>query len=327
MKNNYSIAVIIPCYRVKAQILTVLEAIPAWVDHIIVVDDACPEQSGIYAQARFPDPRLRLVVHSSNRGVGGAVCSGYRAALETHADIFVKLDGDDQMDVARIADLVRPICNGKADVAKGNRFFHIHALYRMPLRRRIGNLGLTLMVKTASGYWGISDPCNGFLAIHRVAVALLDLDRLDTEYFFECGQLVNLNILRAVIAEVPMPARYQGETSSLRIRTALVQFPFKLARAFVRRMVWRYYVYNVNAVSVFLALGGLLTVGSLVFASYRWYLGAFGGQTQSAGTVALGLFPAIIGVQMLLQAMFLDIIDQPTQPMHTHWDPDDDLLP
>jgi hypothetical protein len=183
------------------------------------------------------------------------------------------------------------------------------------------------MVKTASGYWGISDPCNGFLAIHRAALALLDLERLDTEYFFECGQLVNLNILRAVIAEVPMPARYQGEPSSLRIRTALIQFPFKLARAFVRRVVWRYYVYNMNAVSVFLALGGLLTVGSLVFGSYRWYLGAFGGQTQSAGTVALGLFPAIIGVQMLLQAMFLDIIDQPTQPMHTQWDHDDDLLP
>jgi glycosyltransferase involved in cell wall biosynthesis len=317
MKNQCKIAVIIPCYRVKGHILQVLQSIPDWVDAIIAVDDACPEQSGAYAAAHFPDPRFRLVTHPRNRGVGGAMGSGYRAALETDAEIFVKLDGDGQMDPARIAALLKPVCSGKADFAKANRFYDFRALYHMPLVRRIGNMGLTLLVKLASGYWDVSDPTNGFFAIHRTTVELLDLDAMDTGYFFECRQLVDLNIVRAVIAEVPIPARYGDEASNLSVRRSLADFPFKLLCALGHRILWRYYVYSMSAVTIFLTVGGLLTAGSLAFGSYRWYLGAFAGQTQSAGTVALGLFPAIIGVQMLLQAMILDILDKPSTPIQT----------
>ena len=320
MKDDCKIAVIVPCYRVKDRILAVLESIPDEVAYIIVVDDACPEQSGRWAAERFHDPRFRLVVHPRNLGVGGAMRSGYHAALETDADIFVKLDGDGQMDPTRIADLVRPLAKGNADFAKGNRFFDFNALYRMPLRRRIGNMGLTLLAKGASGYWDISDPTNGLFAIHRTSLMLLDLEKLDNGYFFECGQLANLNIVRAVIVEVPMPARYGNETSSLSISKTLAVFPFKFLLALGRRIVWRYYVYNMNAVTIFLSVGGFLFAGSLAFGSYRWYLGAFGGQAQTAGTVALGLFPAIIGVQMLLQAMILDILDKPAPPIQTKWE-------
>jgi dolichol-phosphate mannosyltransferase len=224
------------------------------------------------------------------------------------------------MDPARIASLLKPICSGKADFAKANRFYDFKALYDMPLIRRIGNMGLTLLVKLASGYWDVSDPTNGFFAIHRTSVELLDLEKLDSRYFFECKQLVDLNIVRAVIAEVPVPARYGNEASSLSVRRSIAVFPFKLWRALGHRVLWRYYVYSMNAVTIFLTVGGLLTAGSLIFGSYRWYLGAFAGQTQSAGTVALGLFPAIIGVQMLLQAMILDILDKPSAPIQTKWE-------
>lgn len=320
MKNQCKIAVIIPCYRVKGQIPDVLQSIPDWVDFIFAVDDACPEQSGQFAAENVRDPRFRLLTHAINQGVGAAMRTGYRAALETDANIFVKLDGDGQMDPARIASLLKPICSGKADFAKANRFYDFKALYDMPLIRRIGNMGLTLLVKLASGYWDVSDPTNGFFAIHRTSVELLDLHKLDSRYFFECKQLVDLNIVRAVIAEVPIPARYGNEASSLSVRRSMAVFPFKLVRALGHRILWRYYVYSMNAVTIFLTVGGLLTAGSLIFGSYRWYLSAFADQTQSAGTVALGLFPAIIGVQMLLQAMILDILDKPSAPIQTKWE-------
>ncbi|BET65275.1 hypothetical protein ASA1KI_01930 [Opitutales bacterium ASA1] len=309
------VAVVVPCYRVRAQILDVLARIPDWVAHVFVVDDACPEQSGALVEQQCRDPRCRVLRHERNQGVGGAMCTGFRAALETGATIVAKIDGDGQMDPARLAQLVRPIVDGRADYAKGNRFFDLAALTRMPPVRRFGNLALTLLCKAASGYWDLSDPTNGYIAIHRRAASALPLERIDHGYFFESHMLVHLNVLRAVVAETPMPAVYGDETSSLSVRRALVSFPFKLLRGFARRVVWRYFIYDMNAVTVFLTGGGLLFLFGLGFGAYRWYLGAFGENTQTPGTVALGLFPAIVGFQMLLQAMILDIMSKPDRSL------------
>jgi len=326
MKTNTKIAVIVPCYRVRDHILDVCESMPEWVDYIVLVDDACPERTGKFAKERLEDSRCRIIVHPKNLGVGGAMKSGYREALKTDATIFIKIDGDGQMDASELEALIQPLISGSADFAKGNRFYDVKAFYQMPFGRRLGNLGLTLLAKFATGYWDVSDPTNGYVAIHRSALELLDIHKMDNGYFFECKQLVELNIIRAVIAEIPMPAKYGNESSSLSIRKTLLVFPFKLMRAFTRRIVWRYFVYSMGATTIFLSLGGILFTGSLVFGLHRWYLGAFGDHAQSAGTVALGLFPAIIGFQMLLQAMILDILEKPSQPIQTKWkhafDPD-----
>ena len=309
------IAVVIPCYRVSGQILGVITGIPEWISGIYVVDDACPEKTATVVADRCRDPRVRLLRHAVNQGVGGATCTGYAAALADGFEIVVKMDGDDQMDPSCLQRLVHPIIDGQADFAKGNRFYDLRALRSMPLLRRIGNLGLTLLTKIASGFWHIADPTNGYTAIHHSALRLLNLDRVSRRYFFESSMLINLNIIRAVAVDVPIPARYGAEVSSLNIWRALFGFPPRLLRGFLQRLFWRYFIYDINAVSVLLVAGGVLAAGGTAFGAYRWLLGGIEGRSQSAGTVALALLPIILGFQMLLQALLLDVVEKPLAPI------------
>ena len=310
------IAVVIPCYRVKGQILEVLKGIPSWVDSVFAIDDCCPQLSGKYLEKNCSDSRLTVIYHEANSGVGGATTTGYRAALNDRCEIIIKMDGDDQMDPAYLERLVRPILIGHADFTKGNRFYDLYALRQMPLTRRIGNLGLTLLTKAVSGYWNVADPTNGYTAVHASALSMLSLDRLSNRYFFETSMLVQLNIVRAMAHDVPIPARYGNEESSLSIGRALFGFPPRLMLGFIRRILWRYFIHDLSAVTVLLVAGSILTFFGIGFGSYSWIQGSSEARYQSAGTVALAILPTILGFQMLLQAVMFDVMDRPTIPLH-----------
>jgi len=191
------IAVVIPCYQVEAQILGVLSAIGPECQAIYVVDDHCPEGTGDRVEADCRDPRVRVVRNDRNLGVGGATLAGYSAALADGAEVIVKLDGDGQMNPALIPHLVRPILEGDADYAKGNRFFELDGLEQMPRARLIGNSLLSFMSKLSSGYWNIFDPTNGFTAIHGAVARRIPVAKLSPGYFFESDLLFRLGILRA----------------------------------------------------------------------------------------------------------------------------------
>lgn len=319
------IAVVIPCYRVRAHILDVVHSLPAQITHVFAVDDRCPEQSGRLLEEQCRDPRLKVVFHTVNQGVGGATISGYRAALEAGCDIVVKMDGDGQMDPAFLPRLVNPILAEHADFTKGNRFHDLDALRQMPLVRRIGNFGLTLLTKFAAGCWHIADPTNGYTAIHHTALRVLPLDRISRRYFFETSMLIHLNIARAVAVDVPIPARYGNETSSLSIWRSLFGFPPRLAAGLVQRLFWRYFIYDINAVTVLLAAGLLSTTGGAAFGALRWWQSGLANTSQTAGTIALVLLPLIVGFQMLLQAILLDVVDRPrltlSRLIHDRWTP------
>jgi len=312
---NETIAVVIPCFRVARSILDVVRTLPSWVDAVYCVDDACPEKSGQLVCAEIHDPRVRVLFHERNQGVGGAVITGFNAALAAGHGIIVKVDGDGQVDPGLLPRLLHPIVSGAADFSKGNRFYDLQALRQMPPVRRIGNFGLTLLTKVASGHWHISDPTNGFVAVHHVALRMVNLQKLSRSYFFETSLLIQLNIIRAVVAEVPMPARYGAEQSSLSVWRTLAGFPPKLAAGLLRRLLWRYFIYDINAVTVLLFVGSLSLAGGAAFGFYRWHEGVIAGQVQTTGTVALALLPVIIGIQMLLQAWLLDIVDKPAAPL------------
>ncbi|MBI3445253.1 MAG: glycosyltransferase family 2 protein [Magnetospirillum sp.] len=160
-------AIVIPSYRVSRHIEAVLAGIPAHIDHILVVDDCCPEGSGDVA-ARSADPRVEVIRHAVNRGVGGAVLSGYARALELGCDIAVKMDGDGQMDPDELPRLIEPLVSGRVDYAKGNRFRHLRELKSMPTIRLLGNSALSFLVKAASGQWGVMDPTNGYTTLYLV---------------------------------------------------------------------------------------------------------------------------------------------------------------
>ncbi len=174
------------------------------------------------------DRRLVLLRHTQNRGVGGAMVTGFRKALELGAQIVVKIDGDGQMDIDNLPDLLMPLILGRADYTKGNRFRDFTSLRQMPWIRRVGNMGLGFLAKAATGYWNLFDPTNGFLAIRAETLAQLPLDQIDPTYYFETSMLANLYLLGAVVQDVPMPAHYQGEVSSMLIHRVLLEFPLKL---------------------------------------------------------------------------------------------------
>jgi len=258
MRCFLKIAVAIPCYQVKAHILQVIELIPEQVQRIYVVDDACPDQSGVWVQQHCSDARVQVLFHQENQGVGGAVITAYQQALLEKMDIVVKIDGDGQMNPTLLPRFIEPIIQGQADYTKGNRFFALDTLTAMPLVRKLGNAALSFINKVSSGYWNIMDPTNGYTAIHCQVLALLPLDKLNSRYFFESDLLFRLGTLRAVVRDVSMMAHYADETSHLQIKQVLIQFPRLYLKSFFKRIFYNYFLRDFNGASLELILGVVL---------------------------------------------------------------------
>jgi glycosyltransferase involved in cell wall biosynthesis len=315
MMEQFPIAVVIPAYRAEAHIETVLLGIPGFVRYIVIVDDGSPDQTAARAR-RCRDPRVHLVSHAENQGVGGAMLTGYEAAIELGAEILVKMDSDGQMDPAYLLPLIAPLVLGEADYTKANRFLQLRRLHAMPLLRRVGNAGLSFLNKLASGYWNIFDPTNGYTAAHASVVRLLNKDAISRRYFFESSMLLELSLLRAVVRDISVPARYGHEVSSLSEWDALVRFPGRLLKGFLHRLLVQYFLRDFTAFSVFFLAGCLFTIFGFGWGAYHWYLSAMLGREASTGTVMIAVLPIILGTQFILQAALADIQGVPTSPLH-----------
>ena len=308
-------AVVIPCYRVRRHILGVLAGIaPEW-GRIFVVDDACPEQSGRLVQENVTDPRVQVLFHPVNKGVGGAMVTGYRAALAAGARFVAKLDGDGQMDPRLLSLLAAPLVRGEADYAKGNRFYSLYNVRRMPRLRLFGNAVLSFITKLSSGYWSIFDPTNGFTVIHAGALRRLELSDLSERYFFESDMLAKLGGIRAVTLDVPMEAVYGDERSNLRIRRILPEFLAKHAREFLKRLLYSYFLRDFNIASLQLVFGTILFVFGTVFGTAHWVRSARVGVPATAGTVLVAALPVLLGFQLLLSFIGYDIANEPRAPL------------
>ncbi|MDO4904855.1 MAG: glycosyltransferase family 2 protein [Lautropia sp.] len=309
-----SVAVIIPCYKVKAHILQVLERIGSEVHRIYVVDDCCPERSGDFVEAHCTDHRVRVIRHQVNRGVGGAVMTGYQAALDDGMEIMVKIDGDGQMDPGLVPDFIAPILAGEADYTKGNRFFDLEQIQQMPTVRLVGNAMLSFLNKISSGYWNLFDPTNGYTAIHRDVADSLPFRRISERYFFESDMLFRLNTLRAVVVDIPMDAFYGDEVSNLRVSKVVSEFFFKHLRNTAKRIFYNYYLRDLSLASVQLPLGiGLIAFGS-IFGIYKWHEAASIGVTATAGAVMMSALPVLVGIELLLAFLGQDIQSVPQRP-------------
>jgi dolichol-phosphate mannosyltransferase len=311
------IAVVVPCYRVRSHLASLLKAIGPEVSLIYCVDDACPEHSGELAcELSAGDPRIRVILHEHNLGVGGAVVTGYREAIEDGAEIIVKLDGDGQMDPTCIRDMVVPIVRHQADYVKGNRFFRPEGLRAMPVLRIVGNAGLSFLFKLSTGYWDLFDPTNGYTAIHSAVARTLPLGKLHRRYFFETDLLFRLNTLRAVVAEVPMDARYADEHSSLSVLRVLCTFPFYHTCNFLKRLFYGYFLRGFSIASVNLIAGAAMLGFGVVFGLLQWIRGALTSHLASPGTVMLAALPVILGIQLLLNFVSFDMASVPRDPLH-----------
>lgn len=310
------VAVVIPSYKVRAHVLDVIEAIGPEVDAIYCVDDACPDGSGDFIERTCKDPRVKVIRHAVNQGVGGATLTGYQSAVADGACVIVKIDGDGQMDPSLLPLFIAPILSGEADYTKGNRFWDLGEIRQMPWLRRVGNLGLSFLAKASTGYWDVFDPTNGYTAIHGNVVARLPAAAISKRYFFETDLMFRLNTLRAVVVDVPMDAKYGDEVSNLKVSTVLFEFALKHARNFCKRIAYRYYLRDLSIASLELLASIVLLVSGVSYGGWHWWQASLSGESAPVGTVVLPALAIISGVQFLLAFLGFDIANVPRRPIH-----------
>jgi glycosyltransferase involved in cell wall biosynthesis len=267
-------------------------------------------------QAAFAgEPRVTVLFHESNQGVGGAMLTGYACAFERGADIAVKVDGDGQMRPDLTEDLIAPILRRQADYTKGNRFFFPRALATMPGTRLVGNGLLSLVSKFCSGYWSVMDPTNGFTALHRAAYMHLETGKIARDYFFESDMLYQLGLVNAVVIDVPMPVIYADEESSLSIPRVLLQFPGRFLKRFAKRIGYKYFIREFNVASLEIFSGLPLLLAGTVMGAWNWIANALADRPTPPGTIIIVALFILIGFQLLLSALNYDIVHEPRRPL------------
>ena len=310
MYKSNRISVVIPAFNVLNHISDVIATIPQFVDRIIVVDDCGTDGTTQFLNS-LTNPRILVVQHKTNQGVGGAMISGFKQALSEQVDIVVKMDGDGQMDPAHLPNLLDPIVEHGYSYAKGNRFLNNRELASMPTLRLIGNYGLTFLTKLASGNWHSFDPQNGFLAIQAQVLGKLEIDHLAKRYFFENDMLIHLNIIGARVKDVPIPTRYGNEKSSMRLSEIVMTFPRYLFRRFWYRVYQKHILRDFSPIALFCVFGVLLFSWGTFFGTYTWAKSIIFSQIATTGTVMLSVLPFLLGFQLILQAILLEIAESP----------------
>jgi dolichol-phosphate mannosyltransferase len=315
-KQKPMVSVVIPCFKVVNHIEGVLNKIGDEVSLIICVDDCCPQNSGEYIKSIITDERVVVLRHDENQGVGGASLTGFDYSLMKGAEIIVKIDGDGQMEPSLIPSMILPIIESEADYTKGNRFFYIENITEMPLIRILGNLMLSFMTKVSSGYWNLFDPTNGFLAINSVVYDRLQKEKISKNYFFETDMLFRLNILRAVVKDIPMHAQYNEEESNLSIIKNIPIFFVGHLRNTFKRIFYNYYLRDFSVGSISLPLSLMSVFFGLWYGIDRWLESLRLGIPATAGTVLLSALPIILGFLLFLLFLLEDIGKTPINPIH-----------
>ncbi|MGY3266006.1 glycosyltransferase family 2 protein [Lysobacter sp. HA35] len=310
-----SIAVVIPAYRVKAHVLDVIAAVGPECARIYVVDDCCPDGTGQFVAANCHDPRVCVLRHDVNQGVGGAMLTGYAAALDDRHDIIVKIDGDGQMDPSLIPIFTAPIARGEADYTKGNRFYDLRNIGRMPLPRLVGNAVLSFLTKLSTGYWDVFDPTNGYTAVHASVAGMIPADKVSRRYFFETDFLFRLGTFRAVVVDIPMDAIYGDEQSNLRIGQVIFEFAAKHTRNGLKRLGYTYFLRDVSLASLELVVGTVLLLFGGAYGAWNWWKSAETGIPAHLGTITVATMSILVALQLLLGFFAYDISNTPRYPL------------
>ncbi len=315
MINKLKVACVIPCFKETKHIMSVLKKIESDVDNILLVDDGCPDKTGEYVLNRNKDPRVEIIFMKKNLGVGGATMAGYKEALKKKVDIVVKIDGDGQMDPSFLKDLVSPIVDGKCDYTKGNRFFYLKDIKSMPKSRIFGNICLSFLSKFSSGFWQISDPTNGFTAIHKNALESIELRKISHGYFFESDILCKLYLARATVVDVPLPAVYGSEESGINVPKIIPIFIYLHIYNFLERIFYTYLLRDFSFYSLNLVIGTFFMSFGFLFGVFHLMVSLLSGIAATAGTVMISALPILIGFFSLMQFMSYDVNNTPKIPL------------
>ena len=306
MLEGKSVAVVVPAHNEEALIDAMLQGIPGFVDRIFVVDDASTDATAERVGA-VDDPRVELIVHDRNRGVGAAIVTGYKRSLAARTDATAVMAGDNQMDPDELESMALPIVRGELDYAKANRLFTGSAWKLIPRSRYLGNAVLSLLTKIASGYWHIADSQAGYTVISLRTLQLLDLDRIYTSYGFPNDMLVHLNVWNARVRDLPSRPIYGvGERSGIKIRSVVPRISWLLWKGFFWRMREKYVIRDFHPLVFFYFLGGLMTTVGLALGIFET-VRRLSGHAITPATIVLVALLLISGSQFTLFAMWFDM--------------------
>jgi glycosyltransferase involved in cell wall biosynthesis len=307
MVNNHSIGIVIPAFNEEKLILRTISGLPEFVDKIIVVDDCSADNtSSIVKKAIETDKRIVLINHEINRGVGGAISTGYIYCREHELDIAVVMAGDNQMDPKDLPALLDPIIHDKADYVKGNRLITGEAWKKIPKIRYLGNSALSFLTKIASGYWHVADSQTGYTALNKRALQILPLEDIYPRYGMPNDFLVTLNIYNMRVVDVPVRPVYEDEKSGINIKKVIFSLSFLLIKLFFKRMVQKYIIRDFHPLVLFYFFGFLLLLFDIPL-MVRFFSIWISTHIAPANTLIMILLCSISGLQLFLFAMLFDM--------------------
>ena len=300
------VAVVVPAYDEEELIGETLAAIPEFVDHIYVIDDHSQDGTAVRAQ-EVGDPRVEVIAHDRNEGVGAAIVSGYRRAVTEGIDVACVMAADGQMDPADLETIAGAVARGEVEYAKANRLFTGQAWELMPRHRYLGNAVLSMLTKIASGYWHVADSQSGYTAISRAQLERLDLDRIYPRYGFPNDMLVHLNVWNARVRDIPSRPIYgHGERSGIKLWRVVPSIAWLLLKGFFWRLREKYVIRDFHPLVFFYVLGILLTVAGLVLGAVETVLRLRGNELTTPTMILVALL-LISGSQFTLFAMWFDM--------------------
>ncbi len=309
MFKGCRVGVVVPAYNEEKQIDCVLETMPAFVDRVFVVDDGSADGTSerVREWAARPKARVELIRHDARRGVGAAISTGYKAALDSGMEVVAVMAGDGQMDPQDLPAMVEPVATGKVAYSKGNRLTSGVAWQKTPHLRYLGNAFLSLLTKIASGYWHVADTQSGYTAISAEALRLLDLNRIYPSYGYPNDLLIRLNIHNLHVGDIHIAPRYGiGERSSMNVWKVVPTVSLLLFTGFFSRLFEKYVIRDFHPLVFFYALGGVLTLIGLILGGVETWAKITTGNIAIATIVLVALL-LISGMQMLLFAMWFDM--------------------
>ncbi len=312
MYRKLETAVVIPCYNEEKMITQTIKKIPEYIDHIIAVNDASTDNTiGVLNKLKKQYSKLIIVDNKVNQGVGGALITGYDYAIKnTKATAIGIVAGDDQFDSSYLKAMLDDFIDQSADYVKASRFFHREAFKTMPKYRQFGNIFISLLTKFSTGYYSITDITNGCGWLRREIIEKIDFSIVEKRYDYETSMLTALSIANAKVIDHAVPAHYGDEKSTIKLIPTAWRNLKAVWKGFWRRIYYKYVLYGFHPVALFLFTGMFFLIISLLLAIFLLYVKLFAHQSPTAGSVMLAVLPFILGIQLTLTALTIDVSNE-----------------
>ena len=312
MYRKLETAVVIPCYNEEKMITQTIKKIPEYIDHIIAVNDASTDNTiGVLNKLKKQYGKLIVVDNKVNQGVGGALIAGYDYAIKnTKTTAIGIVAGDDQFDSSYLKAMLDDFIDQSADYVKASRFFHREAFKTMPKYRQFGNIFISLLTKFSTGYYSITDITNGCGWLRREIIEKVDFSIVEKRYDYETSMLTALSIANAKVIDHAVPAHYGDEKSTIKLIPTAWRNLKAVWKGFWRRIYYKYVLYGFHPVALFLFTGMFFLIISLLLAIFLLYVKLFAHQSPTAGSVMLAVLPFILGIQLTLTALTIDVSNE-----------------